>query len=627
MGSRRSAAANGDAPTTAKKPRAIAPRSAYPRKRAMMACQLCRIRKTKCDNRRPACGTCTSLEFQCVYQDASTDFSAFDPASLAILERVNYAIRLIEQQPGPIVSSSGTPRTRHVQQDPGEAGPNLALTASPGETVSQSTKSTFLLEAQHIQANCASSRVLQWPSLRDLRGPDEVDKLFFHPTNSEDSVEHVVSSNGRGIREEDVPLLIDSFLENVHTKNPILDPIELRKLSRRIGEDGFQWDGASCLILISCALGTVAKPLSMGTPGAHITSSLDGLDHATAESYYTAARKRTGLLDSSIIAIQCAFLVGVYEMYSMRPLRAWLSFNRACTYFQTYLHSSSFCQANEQSSETVKSRLYWSCLKSDCEMREEIALPPTELAKVEYSDAFPSPPLSGPEPDLGHHSVSTPSLDANSERSWYYYLSEIASRRIANRITAALHPLNPEEWAKVPVHNLQRIAEELDAQVVQWMENLPPMFQVDADDTTDELAYFLNARYLDLRERIWRPFLYLAAHARPDDVNLPIYVRNANICLEVIFKHIYNCSVRQHRHHGSWFGARNLFTKGLLVLVASKSHHIVMPPNWMAMMDTCIAGIMYWEDEAPDLRAARLTLQHIYHSITPLVPAFEDAIG
>ncbi|KAL5002212.1 hypothetical protein BDV10DRAFT_191786 [Aspergillus recurvatus] len=617
MGPRRGTDA-GVADPPAKKPRAQAARNAYPRRRAMTACQLCRMRKTKCDNRRPSCGTCTSLQFQCVYQDASTDFSSFDAASLAILDRVNYAIRLIEQQPANpnASSSSDSPRTRHVSQQNPEKSTYLGLgpTAPPEEPISRSTEYSFLLEAQQLQAKCASSRVLQWPSLRDLCDPSEVDKFFFNPTRSEDVAEQAVSSSGWGIREEDVPSLTERFLENVHTKNPILDSNELRKLSRRIGEDGFQWDGPSCLILICCALGTIARPFSLEIPGPQDTPRLDGLDYATAESYYTAARKRIGLLDFSITAIQCAFLIGVYEMYSMRPLRAWLSFNRACTYFHTYLHSSSFRQPVDQSSETVRSRLYWSCLKSDCEMREEIALPPTELIKVEYSDAFPSPPRrildQHDEAQIG----STTTLDASSERSWYYYLSEIAGRRIANRITTALYPPDPEEWTRMPVQHLLLITEELDAQVLQWAENFPPFIRFNREKTADELSYFLHARYLDLRERIWRPFLYLAAHSSPQDPNLPLYTQHARQCLDIIFKRILNCSIK-HRHHGSWFAGRNLFTKGLLVLVAVRSPNIAVPSNWVTIMDICIAGIRYWEGEAPDLRAARHVLQHICQSV------------
>ncbi|KAL4751968.1 hypothetical protein BDW72DRAFT_212359 [Aspergillus terricola var. indicus] len=578
MGPRRGANANVQDPP-AKKPRAQAARNAYPRRRAMVACQLCRIRKTKCDNRRPSCGTCTSQQFQCVYQDASTEFSSFDAASLAILDRVSYAIRLIEQQPAnpDVSSSSDSPRTRHVpQQNPGRSTClGLDLTAPPGEVISRSTEYTFLLETQQLQAKCASGRVLQWPSLRDLCDPREVDKFFLNRTHSEYVVEKAVLFSSWGMREEDVPSLIERFLENVHTKNPILDPSELRKLSRRLGENGFQWDGPFVW--------------SQDTP------RLDGRDYATGELYYTAARKRIGLLDSSIIAIQCAFLIGVYEIYSMRPLRAWLS------------------QALEQSSETVKSRLYWSCLKSDCEMREEIALPPTELVSI-------------PDPDDEAQAGPTKKLVASSERSWYYYLSEIAGQRIANRVTAALYPLDPEEWTRMPVQNLLRIAEELDSQVIQWVENFPPFVRFNSERTADELSYFLHARYLDLRERIWRPFLYLAAHSSPQDPNLPTYIQHASKCLDSIFKHILNCSIK-HRHHGSWFAGRNLFTKGLLVLVAAKSPNIAMPSNWVTIIDTCIAGIRYWEDEAPDLRAARHITQHICQSVKPTASASESPIG
>ncbi|KAL3460375.1 hypothetical protein BJX64DRAFT_300674 [Aspergillus heterothallicus] len=623
MGPRRDNNSAVGEPPAAKRHRATAPRSAYPRRRAMAACQLCRMRKTKCDNRRPSCGTCTSLQFQCVYQDSSTDFSSFDAASLAILDRVNYAIRLLEQNPSSSLATYNSPQTarddlQNVLESPGA---NPAMITSPKEVESRSTEYTFLLEAQQLQANCASSRVAQWPLLRDICETNDVDSLFFKPVRFEEFIERITTSSSRGIREEDVPSLIEVFLENVHTKNPILDPNELRSICRRISEDGFQWDGPSCLILISCALGTVSRPFSLESPSPQDASRFDTQDHATGESYYSAARKRIGLLDSSIIAIQCSFLIGVYEMYSMRPLRAWLSFNRACTHFQTYLLASSLGQPIEHSSETVRSRLYWSCLKSDCEMREEIALPPTELAKVEYSDAFPSPPVSVLNTNPENQTEPLEALDASSERSWYYYLSEIASRRIMNRITATLHPLNPEEWTSTPVHRLQRIAGELDAQVVQWVDNLPSSFRLGFDNPADELSYFLRARYFDLRDRIWRPFLYLAAHADAHDPNLPVYAQNATICLDMVLKQVQHCFIR-HRHHGSWLVARGLFTKGLLILVAAKSRNITMPSNWISVVDTCIAGLMYWEDEAPDLRAARLRLQHVYQVVSPAVPSF-----
>jgi hypothetical protein len=42
----------------------------YPRKRAVRACQLCRTRKTKCNNIRPTCGSCNQMGAPCLYEDA-----------------------------------------------------------------------------------------------------------------------------------------------------------------------------------------------------------------------------------------------------------------------------------------------------------------------------------------------------------------------------------------------------------------------------------------------------------------------------------------------------------------------------------------------------------------------------
>lgn len=91
------------------------------------------------------------------------------------------------------------------------------------------------------------------------------------------------------------------------------------------------------------------------TPGYH-----------TAESYYTAACKRLGLLKNTLIATECHFVAGVYEMYSLRPLQAAISFNRACVTFQTLTWMRSEYYATEdQLGKARASRLYWSCLKSE----------------------------------------------------------------------------------------------------------------------------------------------------------------------------------------------------------------------------------------------------------------------
>lgn len=44
----------------------------FARKRSVTACQLCRSRKTKCDNKRPICSKCVELSAECTYEDRSS---------------------------------------------------------------------------------------------------------------------------------------------------------------------------------------------------------------------------------------------------------------------------------------------------------------------------------------------------------------------------------------------------------------------------------------------------------------------------------------------------------------------------------------------------------------------------
>jgi hypothetical protein len=96
----------------------------------------------------------------------------------------------------------------------------------------------------------------------------------------------------------------------------------------------------------------------------NVYSSIDdATNYSDAESYYIASQKRIGLLKYSILASQCSFLSGVYEMYSLRPLRAWSSFNSACVMLQIYLKTKD--RTKDCPEETLERRLYWSCLKSE----------------------------------------------------------------------------------------------------------------------------------------------------------------------------------------------------------------------------------------------------------------------
>lgn len=124
--------------------------------------------------------------------------------------------------------------------------------------------------------------------------------------------------------EEHIPLLIDKFLQNVHTKNPVLDVEQLVKHARNIASQGLGWDAWSCLVLLASALGTIAKSFgattifpsspSVGRATTQTTSAPDGTasqrELQQAESYFVLACRRLGSLQYSILGSQCYFFAG-----------------------------------------------------------------------------------------------------------------------------------------------------------------------------------------------------------------------------------------------------------------------------------------------------------------------------
>lgn len=124
------------------------------------------------------------------------------------------------------------------------------------------------------------------------------------------------------------------------------------------------------------------------------------------------------------------------------------------------------------------------------EIRVEVSLPESSLADLRYPDPFPSPPVEDyserdesavettPRMDFSSPSASsdkltfrsrrTDSMHETQQQSWYYYLIEIALRRIENRILNALNPKKHGSGFGVPVVEMLRIAIDFEKELLQW---------------------------------------------------------------------------------------------------------------------------------------------------------------
>ena len=251
-------------------------------------------------------------------------------------------------------------------------------------------------------------------------------------------------------------------------------------------------------------------------------------------------------------------------------------------------------------------------------MREVIDLTPTSLCTVVYPDAFPSPPDESMPFDGADGNWLADEFEPVFQQSWFYYLSEIAYRRISNRITHTLYSEPPTAWLAYPRGQLYRLAQELEAQVEAAASHLPfPIAEQTPPEPPNELRYMLSARALELRERVWRPFLFTAIHAEEGAFQDPQTEECAALALSLVFQGIEQFRIK-HRHHGSWYAARQGFANALMVLAAAKSGRFELREDWVSMVTLVQSHLRYWEAEAPDLRSARMILQEtMENSRTP----------
>ncbi|PVH72481.1 hypothetical protein DL98DRAFT_470364 [Cadophora sp. DSE1049] len=618
----------------------------YTRKRAVTACVRCRARKTKCDNQRPACGFCTSVGASCDYEE-NVEHSSFDPASLHILSRLN---EILERQDdvlsavhaldaGNISKTANTPGNFSLLSNTASSSaPDQHFPFSPQDG-GEGVDPTLQWENSANYLKIPSSRtipdlILAWPIFDGKYLTDCLQDAIFDSTGmigSSDSASQAVDRPlgtkpvTSGLSETEISGLIENFLAAVHTKNPILDENMLKRSANSIIEDGLSWDGPSCLVLLACALGAIAIPFEASftqiTFDPHMFRQLER-NHAPqnfekADTYYLLARRRIGLLSQSIVASQCHFLSGVFLMFALKPVQAFHEFHHASLIFQVYLKCNRSSPKSPQT-QRLEQRMYWSCFKSECEILSEIPLPESGIADFEYPHLFPSPP----DPrnfavSLGfNESALDPTSSLIQQQSWFYYLSEIALRRIGNRVLNAFYRDDYHLWAEMKVSSMIRVGQEFMNLLDQWHEGLPSQLSYNQDNLrelpAEELPFMIRARVLEIVSCIFRPFLFYAIHSQPLESQESLLHPFVEQALQNSMRLIETNSIR-HRHHGVWYTCRVSVSAALSILAAAKSSRISLPQGWQSAVQLAIETLLFWENDGPgDLRVARVILEELF---------------
>lgn len=209
------------------------------RKRAPVACQFCRLRKTRCDGVRPVCGFCQHHDAQCVW-GPTTDSVEGTPIEQSIL-----------QQLGEIKDMFRDTRAPSMQE----------IASPPSATASHMATSSSSAATTNPFAHTRCESVLAWPIFSGVVNSEDANVESFvleceklEPFEDAEALHRSTMATsphraGMGIPEERVVVLCHKFLVHVHARNPILDANHLIQYARRVAEHGAQWDSPSCLVV------------------------------------------------------------------------------------------------------------------------------------------------------------------------------------------------------------------------------------------------------------------------------------------------------------------------------------------------------------------------------------------
>lgn len=610
----------------------------YPRKRATTACQVCRARKTKCDNNRPSCSYCVSVGATCV--QPATDLSSFDPASLKILDRLDDLDRRLQElashstfpvtsdKPclswpgGPTVANPGLDDPElfppqqfsgdrsNVRDEPGfQAGRYLPLTSAGNGGIGG-------VLPQRVE------QILQWSIWRHGNQFSGGDGRQTTSTSVSPSTSFTKPASLIGFFDSSLNVthrLLANFFSHVHSKNPILNEESTRRLFKETVLVGIDWSPASCLTLIICALGSLATPFgpSRGTkPGTQA--------YADSQLFFAAAQKRIGstLVDNDLISAQCLFLSGVYKMHIFEPTYAWRYFLQALAICQGF---SSVVSAKQVASipgtpptptetsnqDTQEQAVYWSAWKSERELRHELSPPDFDIqvpGSALYPPFFPTPPI----PAAAWSSTGSKSETQQFRTAWLFYLAEISLRRLRSRVCSEMLALRQTlPYTSDFLGALADMVPEYTAQAQQWRDSLPDELSLSPSAKDDQINQFvLRGQMLNLFEIIYWPFV--VASISGDEMDRPIVPSLHQLAMQGLDTHItqirINRSGFQYRHHGCFFMIRSCARSALVLLAAAKTGS-TMPDHWSDFVLDVSKMLSFWEDEEIELTGWRTAIE------------------
>ncbi|OJJ59978.1 hypothetical protein ASPSYDRAFT_915353 [Aspergillus sydowii CBS 593.65] len=482
---------------------------------ATVACETCRLKKTRCDESRPKCGLCKSLGLECVYNERKT--SKRDHSLTLIMSTLHRLETKLENVPASVRHEIQSLQSQLPRgpDGPGEMNAPSRATHAPAPAaakhVSLGTPQTLTPSGEPevfefderpnavnanglVSISFSQHGVVLWPGAREIlpqrlleaheklgknyvidtemnRPPLPMYNYPFPPQAGDDWLELLPVAMIKG--------LSTAFFATFNPFTPIMDKNFYFAFTLGAAlESGFGYTMESCIVLNIMALGCLAVhahqegnyPLP-GTRGnqfeppewmAVVHEEPPGL------RFFNEARRRMGFLmcENDIQSCQFYLLSSVYYSQILRPMDSWAMIHRAATGCLSILtnHDVNF----DEWEGDMKSRVYWNCLMNETILVQELHLPPSGLSRFE--EVVPIPKFIGFE-TLGFlpSRFSSSAEDIDDSFFQYHFLAQVAHRIILTRIRHSLYFHSDSGNFPQPAVNV-----ELHHQLGQWRENLPP---------------------------------------------------------------------------------------------------------------------------------------------------------
>ncbi|KAF2836735.1 hypothetical protein M501DRAFT_1018618 [Patellaria atrata CBS 101060] len=548
---------------------------------AAQACQTCRMRKTRCDEKRPKCALCVRINAECVYrepQPTKKDKSiqeildgqkSHDQKLDLVISKLDGLGQLVNLSNRIFTSQAQTPTTYAKTSEAEESPFNSSIDPHSIPVSSPIVPELVPL----VKPVTAPHKVLLWPEVQNeltkIPGiKEDLETLrcngthFFLKAELERYPKSLPTDCARGSHDSDLlPLLTRNRIEQYasifgNTFNalyPILDMDIFCNVSvPKVLETGFiEGDSDAVICLLVCALGEIAHEGTFGAPISNGDSAESGLRGGSADEppglfLLDAACRRIGfiLTQLDLEGVRALLLFALYYKSCGRHLAFWRMAVGASMAVQACMK----CESADKYSRKgyTLDRLYWTCNLFESWYHFDLDLPKTGIREHESVNKFPS--------DIERFTV----WDSD-----YYHIETQMTAQITLRGSIAdiennLHQAKFSQSENADNYNppSSSLVLELDRQLLEWRHVLPENIQWSDDNplafthkdgnaafeikrTADVEIFHLSAdlgiaqlrsRYKQARFMIYRPFVFKVLH-------YPAFItqeerRFAGVCLQ-----------------------------------------------------------------------------------------------